>query len=70
MFAPARTAETIIKRLNQESVRFLKTAEVKERFFNAGVEVVGSSPDEFSATMKSEMARLGKVIKDAGIRAE
>jgi tripartite-type tricarboxylate transporter receptor subunit TctC len=32
--------------------------------------VVGSSPEAFAATIKSEMARMGKVIRDAGIRAE
>jgi tripartite-type tricarboxylate transporter receptor subunit TctC len=36
--------------------------------FNAGVEVVGSSPDELAAMVKADMARMGKVIKDAGIR--
>ena len=46
----------------------LNRADVKEKFFNAGVETVGSSPEEFAATIKSEMARMGKVIKDAGIR--
>ena len=35
---------------------------------NAGVEVVASTADEFSAVIKSEMSRLGKVIKEAGIR--
>jgi tripartite-type tricarboxylate transporter receptor subunit TctC len=34
------------------------------------VETVGGSPQEFAAAIKSDMARLGKVIKDAGIRAE
>jgi tripartite-type tricarboxylate transporter receptor subunit TctC len=43
---------------------------VKEKFFNSGVEVVASSPKEFALTIKSEIARMGKVIKDVGIRAE
>ena len=60
----------IINRLNQEIVRVLNTADVKEKFFNAGVEAVGSSPEEFAATIKSEMARVGKVIKDAGIKVQ
>ena len=68
IFAPAKTPAAIINRLNQEIVRVLNRAEVKEKFFNAGVEVVGSSPEQLAATIKSEMARMGKVIKDAGIR--
>lgn len=70
IFAPARTPAAIIQRLNQEIVRVLNTSEVKERLFNAGVEVVGSSPEEFAAAIRSEIARLGKMIRDAGIRAE
>ena len=70
IFAPAKTPEAIIKRLNQEIVGVLNTAEVKEKFANRGAETVGSSPEAFAATLKSEMAKWGKVIKDAGIRHE
>ncbi len=70
LFAPANTPEPIIKRLNEEVVRWFRTAEVKERFFLAGSETVGSTPEELKATVKSEMARIGKVIKDAGIKLD
>jgi tripartite-type tricarboxylate transporter receptor subunit TctC len=70
VFAPAKTPDAIIKRLNQESVRFLNSPEVKQRFLNAGAETVGSSPAELTATLKSEMNRIGKVIRNAGIRDE
>ena len=70
MFAPAKTPVAIIDRLNQEIVRVLNRAEVKERFFNAGVETVGSTPEEFAAAIKSNVAKWGKLIKDAGIRDE
>jgi tripartite-type tricarboxylate transporter receptor subunit TctC len=70
LFAPARTPAAIINRLNQESVRFLNLAQTREKFLNSGVETVGSSPEQLAATVKSEMARMGKVIRDRGIRAE
>jgi len=70
VFAPARTPATIINRLNQEIVRVLSTADVKGKLFNTGIEVVGSSPEGLAAKMKSDMARIGKLVKDAGIRAE
>jgi tripartite-type tricarboxylate transporter receptor subunit TctC len=70
MLAPAKTPNPIIRRLNQEIVRFLNTNEAKARFFEVGVETVGSTPEEFAATIKTEMATWGKVIKDAGIRAD
>lgn len=59
-----------MQRLSQEIVRVLIREELKERFFNAGVETVASSPAQLAAIMKSDMARMGKVIKDAGIRGE
>jgi tripartite-type tricarboxylate transporter receptor subunit TctC len=70
LFAPAKTPALIIKRLNEDVARFLNTAETKARLLNAGVETVGSSPEELAAAIKSDMARMGRVIKDAGIRAE
>jgi tripartite-type tricarboxylate transporter receptor subunit TctC len=70
VFAPARTPRTLIDKLNEEIVRFLNRADIKERFFNAGMETVGGSPEQLAATVKSEIARLGKVIKEAGIRSE
>jgi tripartite-type tricarboxylate transporter receptor subunit TctC len=66
--APAKTPAAIIRRLNQEIVQVLNRADVKERLLNAGVEVVTSSPEELAATVKSEMAKWGKLIKDAGLR--
>lgn len=56
--------------MNLEIVRALNHADVKATFFNVGVETVGSSPEELAAKIKSEMTRMGKVIKDAGIRAD
>ena len=70
IFAPAKTPGSIINRLNQEIVRVLNLPEVKERFFNAGSEVVGNSPEQFAAIIKSDIARVSKVIKDAGIKID
>lgn len=70
IFAPAKTPEPVVKRLNQEIVRFIHTPEARERLISFGVEPVGSSPEELTATMKSEMTRLGKVIVSAGITAD
>jgi len=70
IFALAGTPGLVIRRLNQEMVRFVRTAEAKEKFLAYSQEAVGSSPEEFSNIVKSEIAKLGKVIKDAGITAE
>ena len=68
--APAKTPVALISRLNQAIVRVLNRADVNDRHFAAGVETVASSPEELSATMNSDIARWGKVIKDVGIRVE
>lgn len=70
LFAPAKTPATIISRLNRESVRYLQTTEARERFLAVGAETVGSTPDALAAHMKSEIARVGKLMRDVGIRPE
>jgi tripartite-type tricarboxylate transporter receptor subunit TctC len=70
LFAPARTPAAVIQKLNAEVVKILNRPEVKERFVNTGSEVVANTPEQYVAYIKSDMTRMGKVIKDAGIRAE
>lgn len=70
VFAPARMPSTILDRLNREIVRVLNNPDVKNRFFGVGLEVVGSSVQELAATIKTDMAKMGQVIKAAGIRAD
>lgn len=67
---PAKTPAAIINRLNQEVVRVLNQPEVKEKLLNGGAEPVGNSPEQFSAYIKNDIARVSKVIKDANIKVE
>ena len=67
-FAPKNTPPAVIKRLNEEMARVLNTPEAKKALLDRGVQIVASSPEELTAKMTSEMNRLGKVIKDAGIK--
>ena len=68
LFAPAKTPPAVIARINAEVVRALNQPEVKERLFAAGLEIIASTPQEAVAVIKSEMARMGKLIDDAGLR--
>ena len=70
VFAPARTPRAIVERLAAETARVLGRPEVKERFFNTGMETVGGPPGELAAAMRADVARLAKVIREAGIRAD
>ena len=69
MWAPAGTPALIVARLNKEIVRILKLPEVAEPLANDGIDVVAGTPQELLAEEKADMARMGKVIRDAGIRA-
>ncbi len=70
IFAPATTPKPVIDRLNREIVRFVKLPETKEKFLNTGSEAAGTTPEELAAAVKAEVARWGKVIKDAGLKAD
>jgi tripartite-type tricarboxylate transporter receptor subunit TctC len=68
--APAATPKDVIAKLNAEVNRIISSAEVKERFALAGVEVVGGSPESFGAHIKEQVETWGKVVKDASIKAD
>lgn len=68
VFAPAKTPAAIIRRLNAEIVQAIRRADVKEKLGAMGMEGIGSTPEQLGATIKSEIARIGKLIKDIGIR--
>ncbi len=70
LFAPAKTPDAIIRRLNTETVRVLNRPDVKEKFTNVGGEVLASSPEQLGAWVKAERERLSKVIKETGIKVE
>jgi tripartite-type tricarboxylate transporter receptor subunit TctC len=70
MFAPARTPDAVVGRLNREIVAVLRNPDFKQKFSELGAEPVGSSPQEFSDKIKSEIAKWGKLIQQAGIRDE
>jgi len=70
LLAPAGTPREIISMLHKEVVAILHTPEARERLANIGTEVVGSSPEEFAAFMKTETIKWAKVAKAAGIQPE
>jgi tripartite-type tricarboxylate transporter receptor subunit TctC len=63
-FVPRNTPPAVVAFLNREIVQALKAVDPK-RLTSAGIEIVGSSPEEFAAFIKSEMARMGKVFRSA-----
>lgn len=70
LLAPAGTPKPIVARLNQVALRALQSPEVKQRLEAAGNELVGSTPDEFAAYIKSEKAKWSETVAAAGIKVE
>ena len=67
---PAGTPNAIVKRLYAELRKITQQPDVKDRFALDGTQVVGGTPEEYAANVKSELAKWGKIIKAAGIKAE
>ncbi len=65
--APAGTPPAIVAKLNKELVKILHTAEMRETFSAEGVEMLGTTPQEFQAHIQREMGVWGKLVKDARI---
>src|SRR5262249_24883007 len=70
LFAPHQTPRNVIARLYDEATRALRQNELKERFAVEGVEPVGGTPEQLAATMAADMQKVGKLIKEAGIRTD
>ena len=70
VLAPARTPSHIITKLNAEIVRIMKLRDVNERLSSEGVEVVGSTAEEFTAVVRSDVEKWGKVIKELRLVAD
>jgi tripartite-type tricarboxylate transporter receptor subunit TctC len=68
--APAGTPKDIIDRWRDDIAKAVATAEVKERLETLGFAPVANTPDEFGARIRSEIAKWGKVVHDANIRAD
>jgi tripartite-type tricarboxylate transporter receptor subunit TctC len=68
LMAPAGTPPAIIDKLHRETVRVLALPDVRKRLDELGLDVIGGSPAELAAVIKSETPHWAKVIKDAGIK--
>ena len=70
LFAPAGTPPAIVDRVAADFARVLATPELRKRLSDIGLEAIGSNPAEFAATVQKDYEKWGKVIRDAGIKAD
>jgi len=68
--APAGTPKEIIERWRSDIVKMVAMPEVKQRLETLGFAPVANTPEEFGQRIKAEIARWGKVVRDAGIKAD
>jgi len=70
VFAPAGTPRDIVVKLNGAIAKALQAPEVRERLISQGANPVSNSPEEFTAFVRDEIARWGKVVKASGARVD
>ena len=68
LMAAAGTPAAIVEKIHRDTVRILAMPDVRRRFDELGLDVIGNSPADFAAAIKTETPQWAKVIKDAGIR--
>jgi tripartite-type tricarboxylate transporter receptor subunit TctC len=70
VWAPKGTPREIVERLHAEIAKVLKLPDTRERYAGLGADPVGSTPDEFAAYCRSELAKWAKVVKESGAKAD
>ena len=70
LFAPANTPHDIVMKLHAEAVKALALPEIRDHFERAGIEPIGSTPEQFAQQVRSDIAKFSKIAREAGIRAE
>ena len=69
MVAPIATPPAVVARLHQATVEALRDPGVREKLSSQGLNLIGNTPDEFTAYIRSEIEKWGKVAKAAGLVA-
>ncbi len=70
VLAPAKTPAAIVRKLNAAIVDATRAPEMRARLAKEGAHAVGSTPEEFGALIRSEMAKWGKIVRDNDIRPD
>jgi tripartite-type tricarboxylate transporter receptor subunit TctC len=70
MLVPAGTPAAVVQRLHDDVIRILAQPETRDRISGLGFDIIGSSPKEFAAQIRLEVAKWTKVVKEAGIKVE
>jgi len=70
VFAPAGTPAPIVERLYTEIARILKMPDIQKRLTDLGLNISETTPAQLTALIKSDVPRLGKIVKESGAKAD
>ena len=70
VLAPAHTPQPIVSRLNRDMVAALRSPSLRDRLARDGVDVVGNTPKEFAAFIRSELDKWAKAVKESNAKVE
>jgi tripartite-type tricarboxylate transporter receptor subunit TctC len=70
LLAPAGTPDAVIRKIHADTVRALVAPELRARYAEAYLEVVGNSPEDMARVIREEIPRWAKLVRDSGAKAE
>jgi tripartite-type tricarboxylate transporter receptor subunit TctC len=70
LLAPANTPKDVVAKLNAAFNKALQQPELRKRLDDEGAEASGGTPEQFSALIKDDISRWGKIVKESGVRVD
>jgi tripartite-type tricarboxylate transporter receptor subunit TctC len=70
LFVPAKTPQDVLAKIHGEVVKILSSPDLKAKLGPQGIELVTNSPADFARFIREDNAKWGKIIKEAGIKAD
>lgn len=70
MLAPTGTPAVVVRKLHLETIRALAQPDLRAKFSDLGMDIVGSSPEQLTAIIRADIPKWAKVIKDSGAKLD
>jgi tripartite-type tricarboxylate transporter receptor subunit TctC len=70
VMVPSATPKDVVQKLNREIQWVLEQPDVRKRFADGGLDIIGGSPEAFDALLKRDYARYGRILVGAGVKPE